>query len=69
MNATATSGVWSEKLTPKLTMVCDTIRNRIRIVNTDQEKPAINYDFPEGIKISDVQSIRESILNSLGMRD
>lgn len=69
MNAAEIKGVWSEKLTPKLTMVCDTIRNRIRIVNTDNDKPAINYDFPEGIKISDVESIRKSILNSLGIRE
>lgn len=69
MNATATKGVWSKKLNPKLTMVCDTNLNRIRIVNIDEDMPATNYDFPDGIKISDVDRIRRSDLKSLGIRD
>jgi hypothetical protein len=69
MNATATKGVWSDQLTPKLTMICDTVRNRIRIVNIEENKPAMNYDFPDGIKTSDVERIRKSTLKSLGIRD
>lgn len=69
MNATATKGVWSEQLTDNLTMVCDTNHNVIRIVNKQEKKPGLKYEFPDGIPTSEIERIRTGILKSLGIRD
>jgi len=69
MNATATKGVWSEELTPNLTMICDTNQNVVRIVNSEPQKPGLKYEFPDGITIPEVEEIKRGILKSLGKRD
>ena len=69
MNATATKGVWSEQLTPKITMICDTNNNIVRVVNKEPKKPGLKYEFPDGIPTSEVERIRSGVLRSLGIRD
>lgn len=49
MNATATTGIWDEKLSDDVTMIFNTTRDPQRITISHREFGPVHLDYDEGI--------------------
>lgn len=59
MNATAKTGVWEQTILRGIKMTCDTNINLITVSN--ERGNNIRYHCPEGIHLSDIEQITNSI--------
>lgn len=62
MNATAKTGVWEQTILRGIKMTCDTNMNLITVSN--ERGSNIRYHCPDGINISDIEQITNSILRT-----
>ena len=59
MNATAKTGVWEQTILRGIKMTCDTNINLITVSN--ERGNNVRYHCPDGIRLSDIEQITNSI--------
>ena len=58
MTATDKQGVWTQQIAPGFTMLVDTNNNLVMVTTPDEP---INYPFPDGVSISDIEWVESEI--------
>jgi hypothetical protein len=61
MNATATKGIWQEKLSDTVTMQFDTTHKPERITVQEVGKNPVHFDLEDGIEEADIYRVRDFV--------
>jgi hypothetical protein len=62
MNAYSISGIWEELLPNNMLIRVDTTRNPERVW-VKQGVKSVHFDFPDGVRISDIITLKRNYLN------
>jgi len=65
MNATATKGIWTEKLPKGYSMEINTNENKIVVFGP--KKTLLTFDIEEGIYPRDVENIRSKVIDDFNL--